>query len=388
VTFSFGTVTYSRRCFERDGEYLYPVDDKLGIEPRQRVSKEIRVTLATLATFLPYRTVCEVLELTHGIYLTHKNVWKTLKEVGQLLEEKEDYRYYKDHESDKKITSDVIYIEGDGVMVNCNENDKRVDLAHFLVHTGAEKIGKKRKKLKNKRTIISASHKNAFEKVVDHLHNHFHITKETTFITNSDGGHGYTPYRFKELAKTFSITKHEHFLDAYHLNKKINDHTKNYPPELRDRLFQAIETHNKKDLRLVLDTLESLADTENEIEKLDKFSQKLLKNFQYTKPAKLRGFSHAGIGVMESQHRKITYRMKKRGMYWSLVGVNAMAQLIILKKENSEGIRDLFFGNWRKKYEKFKALESSASDYLKVSPTTEHIKNVKVHHKIARKMNR
>ncbi|MCC9884221.1 ISLre2 family transposase, partial [Streptococcus agalactiae] len=70
---------------------------------------------------------------------------------------------------------------------------------------------------------------------------------------------------------------------------------------------------------------------------------------QYTKPAALRGFSHAGIGVMESQHRKVTYRMKKRGMYWTMQGAETMSRMIVLNYENQ--LRDLFFGNWREEYE-------------------------------------
>ena len=62
-----------------------------------------------------------------------------------------------------------------------------------------------------------------------------------------------------------------------------------------------------------------------------------------TKPAKLRNLSAKGIGVMESQHRKITYRMKHRGMYWSLKGAYTMSRLIILDRINF--VDDLFFGN-------------------------------------------
>lgn len=40
------------------------------------------------------------------------------------------------------------------------------------------------------------------------------------------------------------------------------------------------------------------------------FKSKLLNRFSFTKPAHLRGLPKNGIGVMESQHRKITYRMK------------------------------------------------------------------------------
>ena len=70
----------------------------------------------------------------------------------------------------------------------------------------------------------------------------------------------------------------------------------------------------------------------------------------------MRGFSRAGIGVMESQHRKITYRMKKRGMYWTIQGAETMSQLIVLSYEGQ--LRDLFFGSWREDYQKYQELEN------------------------------
>lgn len=72
-------------------------------------------------------------------------------------------------------------------------------------------------------------------------------------------------------------------------------------------------------------------------------------------PPCLRGLSHAGIGIMESQHRKITYRMKKRGMYWSQCGCEIMAKLIV--KVYDKSFRELFYGDWRQDYAYYKALE-------------------------------
>lgn len=66
---------------------------------------------------------------------------------------------------------------------------------------------------------------------------------------------------------------------------------------------------------------------------------------------------------MESQHRKITYRMKRRGMYWSLSGANTMAKMIIL--ERSEQFRDLFFGSWRKDFECYKVLRTNVGRLIK-----------------------
>ncbi|HEM3640741.1 TPA: ISLre2 family transposase, partial [Streptococcus suis] len=63
-------------------------------------------------------------------------------------------------------------------------------------------------------------------------------------------------------------------------------------------------------------------------------------------------------GVMESQHRKITYRMKHRGMYWSIKGACTMAKMILLERINQ--LDELFFGDWRLRYEYFKGSRLSA----------------------------
>ena len=52
---------------------------------------------------------------------------------------------------------------------------------------------------------------------------------------------------------------------------------------------------------------------------------------------------------MESQHRQVTYRMKHRGMYWSIKGACAMARLILL--ERIDQLEELFFGDWRQDYQ-------------------------------------
>ena len=82
-----------------------------------------------------------------------------------------------------------------------------------------------------------------------------------------------------------------------------------------------------------------------------------MRNFKYTESPEAFGLSSSGIGIMESQHRKITYRMKNRGMYWSKKGADTMSQTILLS--HSEELRDLFFGEWRQSYQKIKDQESN-----------------------------
>ena len=101
-----------------------------------------------------------------------------------------------------------------------------------------------------------------------------------------------------------------------------------------------------------MDTVDSLVTDDEEYLAFQNFRKKFLNNFKDTKPAKLRGLSHKGIGVMESQHCKVTFRMKHRGMYWSLNGACTMAKLILL--ERIDQLEELFFGAWRKDYQYYR----------------------------------
>ena len=240
-------------------------------------------------------------------------------------------------------------------------------MAHFLVHTGSERISGNRYRLKDKAEVISSQHAVALDQLEDLLTNRYDITSDTVLITNSDMGKGYTPYIFKEIASLFQC-RHEHFWDAQHLNMKIKERFRKLPYELEQRLFSAIQLHSKKSTRVILDTAESLINNEEELELFNKFKTKLLQNFQYTKPAELRGFSHRGIGVMETQHRKLTYRMKRRGMYWSEKGANTMSKMILAVYNDS--LRELFFGAWREKYAYYQKIDIPVGEFFRQDKTS------------------
>lgn len=301
--------------------------------------------------------------------MTKDAVLKAVKVAGSLFAEKERYRFYLNEEHTKKIKADKIYLEGDGVMVKTTsggDERRNTDLAHFLIHTGVKKVGNNRYILQNKHEIIHTKYDKAKEELLDYLYNHFEITDQTVLITNSDNGKGYTKRIFQEIKKSLGIKHHEHFWDAYHLNDKIKQYFKAYPIPLKDLMFKAIQTHNKSLMITVLDTIESLIVSEDELERHQHFRHKLVRHFKETKPPKLRGISPRGIGVMESQHRKVTYRMKHRGMYWSLKGAYSMAKLILL--ERIDQLEELFFGNWRQRYQYYQGNRFSAGHVVNHYP--------------------
>lgn len=377
VLFTFGEITFSRNRWRRGSETRYPVDEWLGLKKYQRCSLELMYHLARYASEMSYRQVCRMVKLSYRLDITKDTVLKAVKLTGQLFTEKTHYRYFVEEHVPEKINAPIIYVEGDGVLVKTTSggNEKyHTDLAHFLIHTGTQKVHG-RSVLLNKHEIIHTDYDIAREELLDYLYNHFEITDRTVLVTNSDNGKGYTRRVFQNIQKTLKINHHEHFWDAYHVREKINQFFKPYPKVLKEMMFKAIQTHNRNLLKTVLDTVESLNMDEEEYATFQNFRQKFLTNFKDTKPARLRGLSHKGIGVMESQHRQVTYRMKHRGIYWSIKGACAMAKLILL--ERIDQLRELFFGNWRKDYQYYETrrlgvgyLRESKADH---SPTPQRI---------------
>lgn len=368
VLFTFGEITFSRSRWCKDKTTYCPVDEWLGLKKYSRLSNDLVFQLSKLSAMMSYRQVCKTIKLTYNLDISKDSVLKSVKFAGKLFSEKAKYRLLLE-EKKEKICPKKIYIEGDGVMIKTSiggDERRNTDLSHFLVHTGVKNKNTKRKVLENKHEIINTSYEKAREELLDYLFNNFEITDKTILITNSDNGRGYTKESFKEIKNALGIKKHEHFWDSYHLNEKIINFFKPYPFQITQMAFKAIQKHDKGLMRTVLDTVESLIYDEEENYIYKKFRRKLLANFSDTKPAKLRGLSTHGIGVMESQHRKITYRMKHRGMYWSISGAKVMSQIIVYDYLNK--LEDLFYGDWRTKFKVYEGSRLSAGHLVNHFP--------------------
>lgn len=367
VMFTFGEVTLVRRCYIKRGVRRYPVDEYLELEPYSRISKYLLYKLATTVVDLPCRKAALHFKELLYLNITKDMVANARKHATRLYAEKEEYRFFKEEEMIEKIKIKAIHIEGDGVLISTPDAENEVsktDFAHFIIHEGVEKEYGKRGKTINKHEIWSDNNKDARNQVLDYLHNYYDISKDTLIITNSDMGHGYTPYVFEEIAKAFHC-KHEHFWDRYHLNRQISDMMKNFPSILEEKLFSAIEKYSKKSARTVLDTAESYIgeDDLDFEEKFKKFKNKLLNNFSYTKLPEQRGIKPGGIGVLESNHTKLCYRMKKQARRWSKEGALTMGKMIIDKAEGK--LEELFYGHWREEYEKYRDMNGiSAQKFL------------------------
>lgn len=387
ILFTFGDVLLNRRCYMKEGKRCYPVDDFLGLTPYSKISPYLLYQMATTAVDLSFRKAAIHFQELLYLDINKDMVAKARKYVTKLYKEKEEYRFLKEEEQTPKRKVKTLYIEGDGLMIStpdAEDGTRKTDFAHFLIHEGIEQEYGQRGRAINKHEIWFDSNRDAREQVLDYLHNHYELTEETLLITNSDMGHGYTPHAFQEIAKVFPC-KHEHFWDRYHLDKKISEMMKAFPVEYEEELFRAVAKHDKGRAHAILDSAAGLIENDPEFEEqFERFKIKLLHDFAYTKLPELRGLSSVGIGIMESNHTKLTYRMKKQARHWSRVGALTMGRMIIDKVEGR--LKDLFFGSWRVTYQHHKAIEQmSVSQFLKKAPSNQGIKQVRQANKSGRR---
>ncbi|VDY71604.1 DDE transposase [Streptococcus sanguinis] len=380
VAFIFGEICFERNRWYKKGTCKVPVDEWLGLEKHSRFSMELIYQINQISTCTTYRKTADLIEFMTGINLTKDTVLKAVKRAAALKKEQEEYDLLSLTEvtEENKKSPERLYIEGDGVWVKTRskqgEEAKYSNISHYVIHTGSEQVGQsKRRQLKNKKNVLSLSGSKAKEQALDYVHQTYKTGKGTTLITNSDGGPGYGGKVFKDFAAAFKVQRHEHFWDPYHLQQEIEKNYKAQPEELKELLKQAIYQHDFDLLQTTIDTTESLIDDEEETASFQDFARRLKRNFSYTKPASLRNLPKKGIGVMESQHRRLTYRMKNQGMIWSLEGAEIMANMILAVEEGT--LRELFFGDWRKASQKMKGLDKVSGG--KVRKYMNHLDSLK-----------
>ena len=97
----------------------------------------------------------------------------------------------------------------------------------------------------------------ALHEIKEYLANNYDLSN-TLIISNADGGADYAKKDFDEISTATGCKKHEHFLDVFHLNKKVKDRLC-FAPELQGRLISALEyKYDRHLVDTILDTAESM----------------------------------------------------------------------------------------------------------------------------------
>jgi len=324
---TYGTICIKRRRMRKDGEVgIYPLDKELGIRRYQRYSAYFEYHVAQIAAKTVYRTTALAINTLTPASISHQQVGNIVKHVGEkyMEWEKEQQSDACGHVTELK-TPEVLYIEGDGLEIK-GQKGKQMEVHRFQIAEGVVEH-RKRRELVGTHYISDFEHKKAVKAMMEYLSMHYDLSK-TIVMSNSDGGPGYTASVFEEiLGRT---KRHEHFLDSYHVNKKIKDRIAWAGKELIGELHNALRKHDWNKVSTVLDTVLSKAQDESQSENTERLRAYVHRNWKYLQNMKQRGLENYVklIGTCEINHRVYSYRMKKQGRRWGKTGGLGMVKIL------------------------------------------------------------
>lgn len=350
IQFMYGDVNFCRRLWKKDKEYCYALDDYLGLRPYTHYSPLLISIFAQLASKITYRNCAQAVNLLTPLSISHTAIHHFTKIVGRNITEYK--KYENEYDLVEKRSVETLYLEGDAVAIK-SQDGKIMNLHRFQIHEGVIKSGK-RSVCVNPQYFSSSSRREAYKQAFNYLREKYYLGK-TKVISCSDGGSGYEPSVFYELA--LGCRQHEHFLDSYHRNQKLKERMY-FCPELIEYMQKAIKKYSKDSVKAVLDTMMSIAVLEDKEaqENTNLLRAYIKRNWQYMKPFRLRNLGDtkkSGLGICESNHRPYTYRMKKQGRSWKEKGATAIVNIIDAVKN---GYYQIALNNiWKKEREEVEA---------------------------------
>jgi hypothetical protein len=347
-TFSFGSVNYKRTLMKTlEGRSVYPLDELLGVRKYQRYSSLVELKVAELASKGTYRETASMLKEWTAVAISHTAVGDIVKRVGGAQAKADEEMVAGLEEADglpegKRVA--FLMAEADGVFVRGTKRKQGIEVRHAITYEGWEKNGK-RVSLLHPQVILTTRPSEWFWSEVQAVTAHRYSLENTQVVTNSDGGVGYTAEKFKEA---FSQSSHEvlNQLDTYHISQALN-RVFGVKNEWKTKVKKAINKHNLDEFKLNIDTYESTLEDENTIEKVKGFQRYILNNWdrifdwrtQVEQPPK----GARNLGAMESNQRRVSFRMKKRGMHWSEAGAEAMVK--IKQGMQNQSLREAYIKN-------------------------------------------
>ena len=364
VQFSFGAITYTRTAYIKGKKTHYPVDQWLGVQRNKRNSQVFEYYLTQIVAFMTYRKCSLVLELLTGMTVSKDTFGKLVKKYGEKKESQMKYEkeFPKDINEEDKKRVPVLFIEGDGTLVDTQgvwkSKDKargKKEIAVFAVHEGVRKVSNTRKETINLKVIADVSYADAKRRFVNYLYETYDLS-HTLVVVNSDGGKGYTKRDFKEMVGIG--VQMEYFIDRYHVSLKLKQRI--FVEDLIEEFQKAINAWDKVKLQACLDTFEGFCETPEQMEQHTLLKAYLHRHWKNLKPLCERGIQmkKEGIGIMESQLRIFTYRMKCQGKAWG-AGMEGMINIIASYK--NKDYEEVFFEKWEKDHELDNQLK--AEDY-------------------------
>ena len=326
-----GKVTFTRHLlYDKDGEPHYVLDKVLGLVPRMRISPDIWKTVAEMATSpgMTYRLTAKIMKEISGISMSHSTVGRFVREAGEAQEkwdEKQRKEIFEKGKVPKAPSIERLFCEVDGLYVKGIK--KSIEIKSMVNYTGWEQVEKNRWSLVNRHIYATVESSEAFwEGSYSAIRNQYDL-EEAEIVVNGDGA----VWIGKNLDHTFSEASQViRQLDPFHVKRSIQRGLRKQP-ELRSLLEEAITKGERERAEAVIDTSLGNAESPREEKRIREMGDYLLNHWPYLQDWRSQtkhSLENArGMGTIESNLRRMSYRMKRRGMRWSKKGAQAVVKV-------------------------------------------------------------
>ena len=126
----YGELTYARRLLQKDGKSFYPLDRKMGFEPRKHYSLGMIERIVESVAITTSRSANELIQSLAGIAISHQSVISLKNYAGKKVKTYEK-ALVEEEKAESPTQPDIIAIEGDGIVLK-NKKKGGVSDAHRL----------------------------------------------------------------------------------------------------------------------------------------------------------------------------------------------------------------------------------------------------------------
>ena len=329
----YGELTYARRLLQKDGKSFYPLDRKMGFEPRKHYSMGMIERIVEAVAITTSRSASELLQSLAGITISHQSVISLKNYTGKKAKAYEK-TLAEEEKVEKPTQPEIIAIEGDGIVLKNKEKGGVSEVHRLQIYEGVRKNGN-RTELVGLLCFASTSSKELFALVTRYLHGRYDLSR-ITVLSNGDGGSGYQFQDFDQMVE--GCLDHQHFRDCYHVHEKIRTRLSFCNKELVDHIIRELHRTDNimKQIPVWMDTARSCARTEEDLEEVDKLQSYLERNASYIPSLSQRGIhTEIHLGTAETNHRFYSYRMKRQGRSWSSEGMEYMVWILTARKNKT-----------------------------------------------------
>lgn len=306
VYIKIGQLNFERTYYwdKKREEYVYLLDQAVGLEERERISSAVGAELVEHAAEASYeessRHVC------NG-EVSRQTVMNKLRKIKELkVEAPKEKREVK-----------ILHIEADEDHVSLQDGTTTI-VPLIIIHEGIEREGK-RGQCKNVHYISSygKAPEEKWLEAVEWIYSSYEEEKIERIYIHGDGASW-----IKEGVKW--VLKAKMVLDRYHLNRAIMEVTGRHRG-LREEIYQAIKGGDKEKFKEVGRKLYREATNGKEKERVNSFRRYILSNWE---GIVIYGEEGCGGGSPEGHvSHVLSSRLSSRPMGWSKKGLKAMAEL-------------------------------------------------------------